>query len=191
VRLTTSLVVGAKYFGCVVCMFHVAAGAELRQIGSINKLSRASPSQLASTFGSAFFLLLVRLNLGFILRETCRCAHHTFLLGFPTRWLSTANHTTAKPCHVVACSSEQHHRLLALAAVPLAPPFHLSSRSMAAKASASGEPRPLVRPGMEHARWRLRGWRQRRWVRGRPRESGDVVAVHGIRRDSGGAEKIW
>jgi hypothetical protein len=61
------------------------------QIGAINKLSRASPSQLASTFGSGFFLLLVRLNLGFILRETCHCAHHTFLLGFPTGWLSTAN----------------------------------------------------------------------------------------------------
>jgi hypothetical protein len=43
-----------------------------------------SPSQLASTFGSWFFLLLVRLNLGFILRETCCCAHHTFLLGFQT-----------------------------------------------------------------------------------------------------------
>jgi hypothetical protein len=47
-----------------------------------------SPSQLASTFRSGFFLLLVRLNLGFILRETCRCAHHTFLLGFPTGWLA-------------------------------------------------------------------------------------------------------
>jgi hypothetical protein len=34
------------------------------------------------------FLLLVRLNIGFILRETCRCAHHTFLLGFPTGWLA-------------------------------------------------------------------------------------------------------
>jgi hypothetical protein len=54
-------------------------------------LSGASPSQLASTFGSGFFLLLVRLNLGFVLRETYRCAHHTFLLGFPTGWLSTAN----------------------------------------------------------------------------------------------------
>jgi hypothetical protein len=30
VRLTTSLLVGAKYFGCVVCRLHVAAGAELR-----------------------------------------------------------------------------------------------------------------------------------------------------------------
>jgi hypothetical protein len=58
------------------------------QIGAINKLSGASPSQLASTFGSGFFLLLVQLNLGFILRETCRCAHHTFLLGFPTGWLA-------------------------------------------------------------------------------------------------------
>jgi hypothetical protein len=48
----------------------------------------SSPSQLASTIGSGFFLLLVRLNLGFILSETCRCAHHTFLLGFPTGWLA-------------------------------------------------------------------------------------------------------
>jgi hypothetical protein len=47
-----------------------------------------SPSQLASTFRSGFFILLVRLNLGFILRETYRCAHHTFLLGFPTGWLA-------------------------------------------------------------------------------------------------------
>jgi hypothetical protein len=92
VRLTISLLVEAKYFGCVVCRFHVAAGAELRPDRRINKLSRASPSQLASTFGSGFFLLLVRLNLSFILRETCRCAHHTFLLGFATGWLSTANH---------------------------------------------------------------------------------------------------
>jgi hypothetical protein len=30
VRLTTSLLVGAKYFGCVGCRFHVAIGAELR-----------------------------------------------------------------------------------------------------------------------------------------------------------------
>jgi hypothetical protein len=30
VGLTTSLLVGAKYFGCVVCRFHVATGAELR-----------------------------------------------------------------------------------------------------------------------------------------------------------------
>jgi hypothetical protein len=61
------------------------------QIGAINKLSGASPSQVASTFGSGFFLLLVRLNLGLILRETCRCVHHIFLLGFPTGLLCTAN----------------------------------------------------------------------------------------------------
>jgi hypothetical protein len=30
VRLTTSLLVGAKYFGCVVCRFHVATSVELR-----------------------------------------------------------------------------------------------------------------------------------------------------------------
>jgi hypothetical protein len=42
VRLTTSLQVGANYFGCVVCRFHVAAGAEATpQIGAINKFSGA------------------------------------------------------------------------------------------------------------------------------------------------------
>jgi hypothetical protein len=41
VRLTTSLQVGTKYFGCVACRFHVAAGASYAQIGAINKLSGA------------------------------------------------------------------------------------------------------------------------------------------------------
>jgi hypothetical protein len=37
--LTTSLQVGAKYFGCVVCRFHVAAGAKaMPQIGAIHIL---------------------------------------------------------------------------------------------------------------------------------------------------------
>jgi hypothetical protein len=92
VRLTTSLLVGAKYFGYVVCRFTLPLVHSYAQIGAINKLSRGSPSQLASTFRSGLFLLLVRLNLSFILRETCRCAHHTFLLGFATGWLCTANH---------------------------------------------------------------------------------------------------
>jgi hypothetical protein len=40
--LTTSLQVGAKYFGCVVCKFHVAADAKATpQLGAINKFSGA------------------------------------------------------------------------------------------------------------------------------------------------------
>jgi hypothetical protein len=35
-----------------------------------------------------FFLLLVRKTLVSQLRETCCCAHHTFLLGYPTRCLT-------------------------------------------------------------------------------------------------------
>jgi hypothetical protein len=90
VKLTISLQVGTKYFGCVLCRFHIAASAELRP-DKCHKTNCLEPSasQLASTFGSGFFLLLVRLNLGFILRETCLCAHHTFLLGFPTRCLAS------------------------------------------------------------------------------------------------------
>jgi hypothetical protein len=73
VRLTTSLQVGAKYLGCVVCRFHIAAGA-----GS-------APCQKPVTNIQKWFLSPTgRLNFGFILRETYCCAHHTFLLGFPT-----------------------------------------------------------------------------------------------------------
>jgi hypothetical protein len=43
-----------------------------------------SPSQRASTFRSWFFLLLVRQTLVSYWGKTCCCAHHTFLLGFPT-----------------------------------------------------------------------------------------------------------
>jgi hypothetical protein len=42
VRLITSLQVAAKYFGYVVCRFHVAAGAKATpQIGAIYKFSGA------------------------------------------------------------------------------------------------------------------------------------------------------
>jgi hypothetical protein len=49
------------FFGCVVCRFHVAVGAKLcpDKTPYINCLE-LSPSQRASTFGSWFFLLLVR-----------------------------------------------------------------------------------------------------------------------------------
>jgi hypothetical protein len=56
VRLTTSLQVGAKYFGCVVCRFHVAAGTEAipRQgainkfSGAVTKVSQQQPSEVVS-----------------------------------------------------------------------------------------------------------------------------------------------
>jgi hypothetical protein len=49
-----------------------------------------SPSQLASTFGSWFFLLLVRLNLGFILREDLPLCSSYLPLGVPKWAASTA-----------------------------------------------------------------------------------------------------
>jgi sulfite exporter TauE/SafE len=68
---------------CVGSMFLLVQSYAPDKAPYINCLELSS-SQLASTFRSWFFLLLVRLNLGFILRKTCCCAHHTFLLGFPT-----------------------------------------------------------------------------------------------------------
>jgi hypothetical protein len=49
-----------------------------------------SPSQQASTFGSWFFLLLVRLNLGFILREDLSLCLSYLPLGVPNWAASTA-----------------------------------------------------------------------------------------------------
>jgi hypothetical protein len=49
-----------------------------------------SPSQQASTFGSWFFLLLVRLNLGFILREDLPLCSSYLPLGVPNWVASTA-----------------------------------------------------------------------------------------------------
>jgi hypothetical protein len=49
-----------------------------------------SPSQLASTFGSWFFLLLVRLNLGFVLRKDLPLCSSYLPLGVPNWAASTA-----------------------------------------------------------------------------------------------------
>jgi hypothetical protein len=61
------------------------------QIGGINKLSGASPSQLASTFRSGFFLILVRLNLGFTIEGNLPLCSSYLPLGVPNWVASTAN----------------------------------------------------------------------------------------------------
>jgi hypothetical protein len=67
VRLTTSLQVEAKYFGCVVCRFHIAAGAEAtpqtrrRQLVLV-PLPKSSSNNLRKWFLSP----TSRLNIGFI-----------------------------------------------------------------------------------------------------------------------------
>jgi hypothetical protein len=50
-----------------------------------------SPSQLASTFGSWFFLLLVQLNLGFIVREELLLCSSYLPLGVPN-WVPTMHY---------------------------------------------------------------------------------------------------
>jgi hypothetical protein len=72
---------------CAGSMLLLVQSYVLDKTPYINCLEQSS-SQLASTFGSWFFLLLVQLNLGCILRETCHCAHHTFLSRFPTGQLA-------------------------------------------------------------------------------------------------------
>ena len=65
--------VGAKYFGCVVQV------PRWRRNPWCCAALHSFTNNLHVIFISYWFD-----NLGFLLRETCRCAHHTFLLGFPT-----------------------------------------------------------------------------------------------------------
>jgi hypothetical protein len=84
VRLTTSLKVGAKYFGCVVCRFHVAAGA-----GS------APCQKLVSINLQKWFLSPTgRLNFGFILRKKLTAMLITPPLGIPNWSVNTAPSTS-------------------------------------------------------------------------------------------------
>jgi hypothetical protein len=79
-RLTTSLQVGAKYFGCVVCRFHVAADA-----GS-------APCQKPASINLQKWFLSPtgQLNLGFILRENLPLCSSYLPLGVPNWAVSTA-----------------------------------------------------------------------------------------------------
>jgi hypothetical protein len=81
VRLTTSLQVGAKYFGCVVCRFHVAADA-----GS-------APCQKPASINLQKWFLSPtgRLNLGFTIEENLPLFSSHLPLGVPNWAVSTAN----------------------------------------------------------------------------------------------------
>jgi hypothetical protein len=83
VRLTTSLYVGRKVFGCVVCRFHVAA--RWRRTDNISGAIVWSVMKLASiTFWSLAFSYWFDIPWFHNWGKTCCCAHHIFLLGFPT-----------------------------------------------------------------------------------------------------------
>jgi hypothetical protein len=89
VRLTTSLQVGAKYFSCVVCRFHVAVDAD------------SAPCQKPASINLQKWFLSPtgRLNLGFIIEGNLPLCLHTFLLGFPTGRLAPLTGITAETSH--------------------------------------------------------------------------------------------
>jgi hypothetical protein len=101
VRLTTSLQVGAKYFGCVVCGFHVAAG------------TGSAPCQkpVSINLQKWFLSPIGRLNFGFILREKL-----TAVLITPSSWGSqlVRQHYTINKYQVsfeVMLLSNVHHEI--------------------------------------------------------------------------------
>jgi hypothetical protein len=71
VRLTTSLQVGAKYLGCVVCRFHVAAGAG----------SAPYQKSVSNNLQKWFLSPTARLNFGFITEGKI-----TVVLITPSSW---------------------------------------------------------------------------------------------------------
>ena len=78
VRLTTSSQVGDKVLWLCCAGLHVATS------------TGSAPCQRSASYTFGMFPCSYWIdNLGFILRETCCCAHHTFLLGFPTSSTST------------------------------------------------------------------------------------------------------
>jgi hypothetical protein len=83
VRLTTSSSVGSKILGCIVCRFHVAA--RWRRTSNISGAIVWSVTKLASiTFWSLAFSYWFNKPWFHNWGKTYCCAHHTFLLGFPT-----------------------------------------------------------------------------------------------------------
>jgi hypothetical protein len=80
VRLTTSLQVGPKYFGCVVCRFHVAAGAG----------SAPCQKPVSINLQKWFLSPTGRLNFGFITEEKLTIVLITPPLGVPN-WSSTTH----------------------------------------------------------------------------------------------------
>jgi hypothetical protein len=58
------------------------------QIGAINKLYGAIAKSVSIILRKWFLSPTGSIKPFFILSETCRCAHCTFLLGFPTGWLA-------------------------------------------------------------------------------------------------------
>jgi hypothetical protein len=77
VRLTTSLQVGEKYLGCVVCRFHAAAGAG----------SAPCQNPISINLQKWFLSPTSRLNFGFITEEKL-----TVVLITPSSWGSQLVH---------------------------------------------------------------------------------------------------
>jgi hypothetical protein len=74
-----------KVLGCVVCRFHVVAGAQSKALDEAPyKLSGAVTKLASITFWSLAFSYWFNKPWFHNWGKTCCCAHHTFLLGFPT-----------------------------------------------------------------------------------------------------------
>jgi hypothetical protein len=100
VRLTTSLQVGAKYLGCVVCRFYVAAGAEATRQG---KFSGAVAKSASNNLRKLFLSPTGQLNFGFITEGKL-----TVVLFPPSSWGSQlVRHTAHQQVFWRRCRGER------------------------------------------------------------------------------------
>jgi hypothetical protein len=77
---------------------HIAAGAKLRPgRGTIYKLSEAVAKLASINLRKLVLSPTSSINLGSYWGKTCCCAHHTFLLGFPTGRSSTCHQCLTGP----------------------------------------------------------------------------------------------
>jgi hypothetical protein len=95
VRLTTSLLVGAKYFGCVVCRFHVAAGAELCPDRRHKQIVWSVAKSASINLWKWFLSPTSSIKPWFYTEGNLSLCASYLPLGVPNWVASTANHTPA------------------------------------------------------------------------------------------------
>jgi hypothetical protein len=93
---------GTKYFGCVVCRFHVAAGASYAHIGAINKLFGAVAKPTSINLRKWFLSPTGPIKPWFHTKGNLPLCSSYLPLGVPNWVASTANHPPPSPSSLLS-----------------------------------------------------------------------------------------
>jgi hypothetical protein len=124
VRLTTSLLVGAKYFGCVVCRFRVAASAELRPDRCHKQIvwSVAKPGSI--NLQKWFLSPTGSIKPWFHTKGNLPLCSSYLSLGVPNWVASTANQPPLPPAKFWPTITRTPRFPSSVASLPIPPPVH-------------------------------------------------------------------